>query len=320
MSICLLKHIKNTVIMLVFLTTISCDKKPSDINNIVKIERFENLFYNSDEQGLSELKELYPYFFPNEFDDKVWNDRLKDSIQLEIYGEIKNKYKNVSLIERDLYYFFQKQKILNKNFVEPKVITLNTDVDYRNRVILADTLLLLGLDNYLGPNHPFYEGIPIYIKEDLGTENILPDIAEQFAYTLIPRHQFYTFLDKIIYHGKILAYKDFSLNKFNDRLKIGYSKNKMKWAKDNEYFVWTYFIENDILFNPSNNLNSRFISDAPFSVFYLEIDQESSEMVGRYIGWQIVKSYLKNNDVTLAEMLRTEPIEIYNNSRYKPKR
>jgi len=306
--------------MLVFLTAISCDKKPSGINNIVKIERFENLFYNSDEQGLSELKELYPYFFPNEFDDKVWNDRLKDSIQLEIYGEIKNKYKNVSLIERDLYYFFQKQKILNKNFVEPKVITLNTDVDYRNRVILADTLLLLGLDNYLGPNHPFYEGIPIYIKEDLGTENILPDIAEQFAYTLIPRHQFYTFLDKIIYHGKILAYKDFSLNKFNDRLKIGYSKNKMKWAKDNEYFVWTYFIENDILFNPSNNLNSRFISDAPFSVFYLEIDQESSEMVGRYIGWQIVKSYLKNNDVTLAEMLRTEPIEIYNNSRYKPKR
>ena len=73
MSICLLKHIKNTAIMLIFLTTISCDKKPSSINDIVKIERFENLFYNSDEQGLSELKELYPYFFPNEFDDKVWN-------------------------------------------------------------------------------------------------------------------------------------------------------------------------------------------------------------------------------------------------------
>ena len=101
--------------------------------------------------------------------------------------------------------------------------------------------------------------------------------------------------NKIIYHGKILYYKDFSLD-IADRYKIGYSKAKMKWAEENEYFVWTYFIENNILFNPDNNLESRFINDSPFSRFYLEIDNESSEMIGKYIGWQIIKSYMKNND------------------------
>ena len=94
----------------------------------------------------------------------------------------------------------------------------------------------------------------------------------------------------------------------------------MKWAKENEYFVWTYFIENNILFNPDNNLESRFINDSPFSRFYLEIDNESSEMIGKYIGWQIVKSYMKNNDTSLKNMLNKSPIDIYNNSKYKPQK
>ena len=93
----------------------------------------------------------------------------------------------------------------------------------------------------------------------------------------------------------------------------------MKWANENEYFVWTYFIENNILFNPDNNLINQFINDGPFSRFYLEIDNDSSEMIGKYIGWQIVKSYMTNNDVSLTQMLKNSPSEIYNNSKYKPK-
>ena len=92
----------------------------------------------------------------------------------------------------------------------------------------------------------------------------------------------------------------------------------MKWAKENEYFVWTYFIENNILFNPDNNLMNQFIFDAPFSKFYLEIDNESSEKIGKYIGWQIVKSYMNKNDVSFMELLKTNPTDIYNKSKYKP--
>ena len=145
----------------------------------------------------------------------------------------------------------------------------------------------------------------------------MSDIAEQFAINQVPKIEFYTFLDKIIYYGKILYYKDFTLDT-EDRLKIGYSKDKMKWATENEYFVWTYFVEKNILFSPDNNLINRFINDAPFSRFYLEIDNESSEKIGKYIGWQIVKSYMNNNYVSLTELLKTSPSNIYNKSKYKP--
>ena len=43
-------------------------------------------------------------------------------------------------------------------------------------------------------------------------------------------------------------------------------------------------------------------------------------MIGKYIGWQIVKSYMENNDISLKNMLYKSPIDIYNNSKYKPQK
>ena len=305
--------------ILFFFIWISCDQKVISKVNKIEVDRFEKLFYNSSPSDLTQIKNKYPFFFPNSYPDLVWLNRLKDPIQLEIFNEILMKYESVVFLERGLFEFFKRHRQIDNEFIIPKVITVNTDIDYRNKVILADSLLLIGLDNYLGSDHRFYDGIPDYIKEDFTIPNIFSDVAEKFALSIIPRIEFYTFLDKIIYHGKILYYKDFCLN-IEDRYKISYSKAKIKWAKENEYFVWTYFVENNILFNPDNNLESRFINDSPFSGFYLEIDNESSEMIGKYIGWQIVKSYMKNNDISLKNMLNKSPIDIYNNSKYKPQK
>lgn len=318
MSISLPNYIKKITLILFFFTSVSCDDKVVK-NDKYNIDRFEKQFYNSDEDDLNELKNKYPYFFPNSFSESVWINRLNDPIQQEIFSEIQKEYESIEFLEIELSKFFKKHKEIDNTFTQPKVITVNTDVDYKNKIILTDSLLLIGLDNYLGSNHPFYDGLPFYIKEDFTSRNIMSDIAEKFAINLVPRIEFYTFLDKIIYYGKILYYKDFSLD-IEERFKIGYSEDKIKWAEENEYFVWTYFVENNILFNPDNKLINRFIDDAPFSRFYLEIDNDSSEMIGKYIGWQIVKSYMNNNDVSLIQMIKNSPSNIYNNSKYKPKK
>ena len=318
MSISLPNYIKKITLILFFFTSVSCDDKVVK-NDKYNIDRFEKQFYNSDEDDLNELKNKYPYFFPNSFPESVWINRLNDPIQQEIFSEIQKEYESIEFLEIELSKFFKKHNEIDNTFTKPKVITVNTDVDYKNKIILTDSLLLIGLDNYLGSNHPFYDGLPFYIKEDLTSRNIMSDIAEKFAINLVPRIEFYTFLDKIIYYGKILYYKDFSLD-IEERFKIGYSEDKIKWAEENEYFVWTYFVENNILFNPDNKLINRFIDDAPFSRFYLEIDNDSSEMIGKYIGWQIVKSYMNNNDVSLIQMIKNSPSNIYNNSKYKPKK
>jgi uncharacterized protein YjaZ len=52
----------------------------------------------------------------------------------------------------------------------------------------------------------------------------------------------------------------------------------------------------------------------------LELDNESPGRLGQYIGWQIVKAYMENNDVSLMDMLQKDAAEIFNNSKFKPRK
>ena len=66
-------------------------------------------------------------------------------------------------------------------------------------------------------------------------------------------------------------------------------------------------------------MKNRFIHPAPFSKFYLELDNESPGKIGQWIGWNIVKSYVKNNPtVSLLEVLKKSEFEIFQYSKYKP--
>jgi uncharacterized protein YjaZ len=42
--------------------------------------------------------------------------------------------------------------------------------------------------------------------------------------------------------------------------------------------------------------------------------------VGAWIGWQMVRSYMKNNDVPLSDLLKMNAKELFEKSKYKPKK
>ena len=84
--------------------------------------------------------------------------------------------------------------------------------------------------------------------------------------------------------------------------------------------MWRYFLDSKLLYDNDSKLPGRFLEPAPFSKFYLEIDNESPGRVGQWIGWQIVRSYMDHNDATLQKMLMTDAREIFEQSHYKPKR
>ena len=298
----------------------SCDVNNNKINNTHQfdIERFDKLFHETTINNLSNLKNNYPFLFPEQYNSEVWINRLNDTIQKEIYNEINLVYPNLDDEKNDLIKFYNNFTSYFPTYKLPRIITLISDVQYENRVILADSLLLIGLDNYLGSDHLFYSSMPKYISDNLISRMIVSDVAEEYAHYIIPKNNFYTFLDRIIFHGKVLYFKDIMLPKLDDRYKIGYSKSNMEWANDNENFVWTYFVEKELMFSSDNKLTNRFINVAPFSKFYLSIDNETPGMIGKFIGWQIVKSYMKNNKTTLVEMILMNPTEIYNKSKYKP--
>ena len=85
--------------------------------------------------------------------------------------------------------------------------------------------------------------------------------------------------------------------------------------------MWQFFIEKQLIYSSDPALIQRFIDPAPFSKFYLEIDNESPGGIGKWLGWQIVKSYVENNPkVEINKLLSLPAQTIFNKSNYKPRR
>ncbi|SDZ99312.1 gliding motility lipoprotein GldB [Psychroflexus halocasei] len=310
----------------VFLMTSCSNQEDSKIlkeveaqNIDIKIDRFDRTFANAEASDLPELKKEYPYFFNPNVQDSLWIDKMNDSLQNEINSEVAEAFESFSEEKKDIERFFKYVKHYFPQVNKPTVLTLAESVDYKNKAVVVDTLLFVSLDNYLGKDHKFYMDFETYISQYQDKKYMLSDIALTYAESLTPKADSRQFISKMIYYGKLLYFKDITIPFESDAVKIHYTEDQMNWAKNNEKQTWQHFVEQEMIYSTKTDLNERFINLAPFSKFYLGVDNESSPRIGQYIGWQIVRDFMKENpEVSPAEMLQMKAIEIFNKANYKP--
>lgn len=299
--------------------TSKLDKEVAAIPVDIKIERFDKIFAQVNAQNLSEIKEEYPFLFPGVYSDSIWIAKANDTLQHQLNEEVFKKFDNLSDFQTELEDLLKRIKYYFPQVTDPRVITVTSDVDYRNKIILSKDLLIIALDNYLGADHFFYKDLQQYVKEDLVENQILPDIAKTYAKQLVELPGNRTFLANMVYYGKELYLANLFLPYKEDSDKIGYSKDQLQWVQANEEEIWRYFVDKQLLYATDANLSSRFLYPAPFSKFYLEeIDREAPDKVGQFIGWRIVEAYMKNNNVSLQQLLKNDAETIFKKSRYKP--
>ncbi len=310
--------------MILFLS--SCgetDKTEEEIEKVsidLKISRFDQEFANASAEDIPKLKAEYPYLFPEQFADSVWVAKLTDTIQVELSDEVDKAFSDFEQESAELEWLFKHIKYYFPETEIPHVVTLTSDVRYDDRVILADSLLLVGLDNYLGEDHHFYEGMQRYIAASLDKKFLTSDVASAFSKKVLSYPRNRTLLSRMVYYGKELYLKDRLIPSATDAQKMGYSEEEMEWAKANEEQMWTYFVERELLYNTDTSLDRKFLDPAPFSKFGLELDNESPGRLGRYMGWQIVRAFMEKTDTGLKQMLTLPADEILKQSNYKPKR
>ena len=290
------------------------------INVDVKVNRFDREFAEAKPTDIPSLKEKYPYLFPANYPDSIWAAKLQDTLQLEVMDEVGKSFPDFVSEKEDVEWLFRYIKYYFPNYKIPRVVTVTSEVDYNNRIILTDSLLLVGLDNYLGSSHKFYQGISRYIANDLDKQYLTRDMASAFAKTVVAPPRDRTFLSQLVYYGKELYLMQQLMPQKNDAVIIGYAPDDLEWANVNEEQIWRYFIERELLYSTNSKLGPRFLDPAPFSKFELELDNESPGKIGRYIGWQIVKSFMDNNNITLQEMLTLPEEELFKRSGYKPRK
>ncbi|WP_317896659.1 gliding motility lipoprotein GldB [Aurantibacillus circumpalustris] len=227
-------------------------------------------------------------------------------------SEFENISEEVNNCVKRFKYHFPKRKL------PTRFITCTTGWNYAFAYL--DSALVVSLDMYLGDTAKFYQMLryPMYQTRKMNKAHLLSDIARGWILTEfdndLPQN---TLLNHTIFYGKLYYAVNALLPNTNDSLIIGYSSKQMKACKEYEKNYWSYFAEKNRLYE--NNLNTirELTSEGPFTG---AISKECPPRIAMWIGWQIVKSYMKNNNkVTLQELMEDANAQkILSKSKYRP--
>ena len=320
----------------ILLPAISCKyKSPKpDISNIkleIKIDRFEqDLFSHSQDTSLtSAFAKKYGNFWTvyvgnimrlgNPADPTIsvaLSQFLADPSINELYQDCFKKYPKLTQQEKELTTAFKyfHHYFPNKNI--PRIVSFVSG--FSLGMAALDSIMGIGLDMYLGSDYEKYP-FPEYQKKRMQPENIIPDCMYSWVST---EFEFDSdkddLLSNMIYEGKMMYVMDLVLPDMQDSLKIAYTKNQMEWCKKNETNTWKYFIDNNLLYSTNKNeFYKKYFSEAPFTSGF---PQDSPCKIAVWLGWQIVRSYMKNNaEIGIIQLLEQNDAQfILKNSKYKP--
>ena len=301
--------------------TSETEKKIEEIPVSLKLSRFDKTFFETKPEDLAKMKLAYPEFFPEGVPDSVWTNKMTNPQWIELYKEVQKKYGDFQPQKTEIESVFKHAKFYFPNTRLPEIITVISDMDYNNKVIYTGNYLLIAMELYLGKDHEFYKSeFPAYIRQNFEASQIIPDVVTALSNNQIPEDPNKNLLSQMIFEGKQLYIKDLLIPDYSDADKMGYTPEQIQWCQENESYMWRYFIDESLLYDTDPKLANRFIHRAPFSKFYLEIDNESPGRVGAWLGWQIVRAYAENNKIEVKELLTTDATTIFNNSKYKPKK
>lgn len=318
--------------------------KGPDVSNIdvqIKIKRFDLAMDSLSQANLStettELRTKFPDFYDDYMkgmlevgntDDEGYLKNLGTVLQnkdyLSLSKETARVFADMGPYERTLSEAFKHVKYYYPKTQVPRLISFISG--FAVQVPIGNDYLGIGLDMFLGADSKFYpalrQSIPEYIYRRFTPDNIAPRVMETFVReTLFTEKQGQTsFLDRMIYNGKVMYAMSLFMPDAPDSLLIGYTQKQMEWADRYRADIWGYFLQENLLYETDYMKIQKYLSEAPFTPGLGE-NNESAPKLGIYTGWQIVKKYMEEHpEISLPQLLNEPDAQkILNGSHYKPK-
>lgn len=326
-------------------------KKTPDVSDIkvnLQIQRFDKDFFAIDTNhisaSLAPLQQKYPVFL-SDFVQHILGLSLADDgakadtairIFLRDYKFVEDTaakvFADMSGIEKDIkqglqftkHYFPEyhaPEKIIT--FIGPLDAIFETPTGKTGDVITRDALAV-GLQLHLGSNASLYQGqqaqaiFPQYVSRKFTPQSVAVNCIKNIVDDIYPANPSdKTLLDFCIDKGKRLYLLDKLMPNTPDSLKIGYTEKQLKGCYDNEGLIWSFLIQNDLIFNADPPRIQSYVEEGPQTQ---ELGEGSPGQISLFIGWQIVKRYMdKFPETSLSSLLALNAKQILQDSKYKPK-
>jgi hypothetical protein len=274
-----------------------------DRHRVLRDQFFRRDLYTSDSAFLNELHRRF-------------NDPNIDTLLMEV----KRVFGDENALRLEFIDAFENLTYYYPNARIPKIETVLSGLE--NDMVVSDTLIIIGLDYFLGNGAKYRPSMYEYLLRQYNKENIVPScmmlfgIDNKFNKTS-PEDK--TVLADMIAFGKSYYFAKQMIPCTPDSVFIWYTPNEISGARKNQDLIWARFIEDKLLYATNHKLKQKYLGDRPKTV---EVGPECPGRIAQWVGWEIVKKYMETHpDVSLSELMQMENADkIFKESKYKPER
>lgn len=259
--------------------------------------------------------------YPN---DSVFINALYDRFNHPAFDtllqETKKVFGDLSSLKQEFEQAFTNIRYYYPDFVPPVIETVITGLE--SDLVVTDTLIVIGLDYYLGKNAPYRPKLYDYLLTRYEPEDIVPSclmlmgIDEHFNKTNLEDR---TALADMIAYGKTFYFAKHMLPCVPDSVFMWYSNEEMSGARQNQDLIWARFIEDQLLYSTNHIIKQKYLGERPKTI---EVGEKCPGRIAQWIGWQIVDKYMASHpETSLPQLMQmTNANELFKESHYKPDR
>lgn len=173
-------------------------------------------------------------------------------------------------------------------------------------LVKVDSVMLIALNHYLGSDYPGYSHWDAY-KRKVKTQAALPyDLAAAIVSTSHPMAMSVapTLLCNMLYEGALVEARMRLLPNANLAHALGVTEDELQFMKGHLREMWREMAEKKMIYDTNPLVSDRMLSGAPSSPL---LNGKAPARAGRFIGYCIVKAYLKSHsDATLPFLFTPE--------------
>jgi hypothetical protein len=335
----IIKTILGLIVVSVILLISSCshdDKIPLDTIDLeINIKRFDQDLFSinidSVDTELNSLENKYDKFLPifsqgvigiglpedPNFEDYI-SSFISDNMVSEANDYVQRIFPNTDELDSELTKAFKRYKYYFPEKQIPEVYGFVSG--FNNSIIIADSILGIGFDRYLGRDNKFYPllGIHKYIQYNMYPDKIPSDAVKSWVLgEFLFNDSIDNLVNNMIYEGMLMYLTKKLLPNQPDSIIFGFTPEQVKWCKRNESQMWGYLVEHKMLFNSDSFTIDQFIGGAPFTHGFTN---DSPGKAAVWLGYRIVVRFMeRNKEYTLSNLMNeTDYQSILNRARYNP--
>lgn len=313
-------------------------KKTPDVSGIkieLQTERFEKDFFAVDtlhvKEALTKLNQQHPGFTQ----DFLYNilGTAPDSVERDIpdfirsyqsmHARVPETFKNFPKLESELkrgmqfvHYYFPAYRL------PTRLITFIGPINSYGNIITTNALAV-GLQLYMGSDYPLYlssmgqQMYPLFISRRFSPEYIPMNCIRNIVDDMYPVNNLNRpLVEQMVESGKRVYLLDLLMPDAPDSIKTGYTQQQLDECYASEKNIWSFFVQNDMLYKNDPNFTRDYMTDGPSTQ---ALGDKSPGNIGQFVGWQIVKKWMdKNPKTTPVQLMEKNAKQIFEEAKYKP--